>query len=168
MFYSFLWLLSILPLALWLPAPAPGPWLPALNLSPAPGSLLSTTRLTSENARERSCEKTKLRENEAARERENAGLFPLQSDLIATNYCRISPAHRGASSTPRCFFIPSSASCRSGSSVPVYSRSTAPTLLKPFSKHSSKAGKTKKEGVCARREAVAGICPGRRGDILFY
>ena len=30
------------PLALWLPAPAPGPWLPALNLSPAPGSLLST------------------------------------------------------------------------------------------------------------------------------
>ena len=32
----------------------------------------------------------------------------------------------------------------------------------------TQAGKTKKEGVCARREAVAGICPGRRGDILFY
>lgn len=95
-----------------------------------------------------------MRENEAARERENERLFPLQSDLTATNYCRISPAHTGEpTSTPRCVFIPSSASCRS--SVPVYSHSTAPTLLKPFSKHSSKAGKTKKEGVCARRDTTS-------------
>ena len=85
--------------------------------------------------------------------RENAGLLTVtirfDSHKLMPDF---SGPHRGASSTPRCVFIPSSASCRS--SVPVYSRSTAPTLLKPFSKHSSKAGKTKKEGVCARREAV--------------
>ena len=86
--------------------------------------------------------------------RENAGLLTVtirfDSHKLMPDF---SGPHRGASSTPRCVFIPSSASCRS--SVPVYSRSTAPTLLKPFSKHSSKAGKTKKEGVCARRDTTS-------------